>query len=252
MSGAVLHIMALSMPQGGSSGLCYCALKLSSHSKHFMKRRHLLQSLASTALLPAAEGTAHAQSRPEGLPLEQFQPRSTLHLHETKVARAAFPVIDVHTHITSTGGLKGPGTIRFAAPAEDCLRVMDAKNLRTMVNLTSGYGNNLQQAIDKLQSAHPGRFIVFTEPAWDQAADADYPRKQADLIADAHKRGAKGIKVLKTLGLYLRDHVTTGRLIRIDDPRFDPMWDAAGQLQMPIAIHIFGSRGILLAHRPLQ
>lgn len=151
--------------------------------------------------------------------------------------RSAFPVIDMHTHITHAGGLKGPGEIRFAASAEECLAVMDRKNIRTMVNLTSGYGDNLQQAIDRLQAAHPGRFIVFTEPAWSKAADSDYAKTQADLIADAHKRGAKGLKVLKTLGLYLRENVTTGKLVRIDDRRFDAMWDAVASFNMPVAIH---------------
>ena len=26
--------------------------------------------------------------------------------------------------------------------------------------------------------------------------------------------------------------------MKIDDPRFDPMWDACGQLNMPVAIHV--------------
>lgn len=57
------------------------------------------------------------------------------------------------------------------------------------------------------------------------------------MIEDAHRRGAKGLKVLKTLALYLRENVTTGALIRIDDRRFDGMWEAAGALKMPVAIH---------------
>ena len=202
-----------------------------------MKRRQLL-SMGSALVLPHLDSTqAAAPAANEVLPIEQFQPRSMLHAVETKVARAAYPVIDFHTHITFAGGLGGPGKIHFAAGAAECLAVMDRKNIRTMVNLTGGYGANLQEAIDKLQSAHPGRFLVFTEPAWSKAADADYPRVQADLIEDAHRRGAKGLKILKTLGLYLRENVTTGKLVRLDDRRFDPMWDAAGSLKMPVAIH---------------
>jgi len=202
-----------------------------------MKRRQLL-SMGSALVLPHLDSTqAAAPTANEVLPIEQFQPRSMLHAVETKVARAAYPVIDFHTHITFAGGLGGPGKIHFAAGAAECLAVMDRKNIRTMVNLTGGYGANLQEAIDKLQSAHPGRFLVFTEPAWSKAADADYPRVQADLIEDAHRRGAKGLKILKTLGLYLRENVTTGKLVRLDDRRFDPMWDAAGSLKMPVAIH---------------
>ncbi len=191
--------------------------------------------MGAAAVTPRRTASVNAES--QVLPLEQFQPRSMLHTKETKVPRSAFAVIDLHTHITHAGGLKGPGEIRFAASAEECLAVMDRKNIRTMVNLTGGYGANLQEAIDKLQVAHPGRFIVFTEPAWSKAADADYSKIQADLIANAHERGAKGLKVLKTLGLYLRENITTGKLVQIDDRRFDAMWDAAGSLGMPVAIH---------------
>ena len=203
-----------------------------------MNRRKVLLSLGGalgTSQLPPAASSADTNKG--FLPIEQFQPRSMLHAQETKVPGAAYPVIDLHTHITHAGGLKGPGKIQFAASAEECLSVMNRKNIRTMVNLTGGYGANLQEAIDRLQSAHPGRFLVFTEPARDKAADPDYAHVQADLIEDAHRRGAKGLKVLKTLGLYLRENVTTGNLIRIDDRRFDSMWDAAGSLQMPVAIH---------------
>jgi predicted TIM-barrel fold metal-dependent hydrolase len=204
-----------------------------------MNRRNLLRSIGGVLgapLLPAAAAPEPADKK-QVLPLEQFQPVSMLHTPETKVPRSAYPLIDFHTHITHAGGLEGPGDIRFAASPEECLAVMDRKNIRTMVNLTGGYGVNLQQAIDRLQTAHPGRFVVFTEPAWSKAADPDYSRVQADLIEDAHRRGAKGLKVLKTLGLYLREQVTSGPLVRIDDRRFDSMWDAVGSLNMPVAIH---------------
>lgn len=206
------------------------------NEKLTMNRRDLLLSIGAAATAPSTPAAPSTNQKQE-LPIEQFQPRSTLHSKQTSVPRSAFPVIDIHTHITQAGGLEGPGEIRFAASAEECLAVMDRKNIQTMVNLTGGYGANLQLAIDKLQVAHPGRFIVFTEPAWSKAADRIYSKIQADLIADAHQRGAKGLKVLKTLGLYLREGVTTGKLIALDDPRFDLMWEAVGVFNMPVAIH---------------
>jgi predicted TIM-barrel fold metal-dependent hydrolase len=113
---------------------------------------------------------------------------------------------------------------------------MDRKNIKTMVDLTGGYGEGVRDAIHKLQDAHPERFIVFTEPAWDKASDPGYSRMQAELIEGAHRSGAKGLKVLKTLGFFLREN-GTHKLIAIDDPRFDEMWEAAGALNMPVAIH---------------
>ena len=52
-----------------------------------------------------------------------------LHVPEHKVARAAFPVIDVHTHLSWSGGLKGTDKVTFWPPAE-LLAVMDRKNVQ--------------------------------------------------------------------------------------------------------------------------
>jgi predicted TIM-barrel fold metal-dependent hydrolase len=199
-----------------------------------LNRRQLFAAFAGAGLMPRR---ARAQAQSRALPVEEYVPKSMLYAAETKVPRARYPVIDFHTHITGAGGLRGPGRLRFSATAEECLAVMDRKNLRAMVDVTGGYGDNLREAIAKLQKPHPGRFIVFTEPAWSLAADPDYPKKQADLIEDAHRSGAGGLKVLKTLGLNLREKVTDGPLVKVDDKRFDPMWEAAGALKMPIAIH---------------
>ena len=211
-----------------------------------MNRRKFMAWGATSAAVAAgrgmvrAEGTqAEAAGQPEtcaGLPLESYEPKSMLHLPQTDVPRCRFPLIDFHTHITEGVESGTPGAIRFHLQPEDCLAVMDRKNMRAMVDLTGGYGAGVREAIAKLQTAHPGRFYVFTEPAWDKASDPGYSKTQAELIEDAHRAGARGVKVLKTLGLFLREK-GTNKLVAIDDPRFDEMWEAAGALKMPIAIH---------------
>jgi hypothetical protein len=70
---------------------------------------------------------------------------------------------------------------------------------------------------------HPGRWCCIYGAASSKAADPDYSRVQADLIEDTQRRGAKGLKVLKTLELYLREDVSTGKLVQLDDRRFDAM-----------------------------
>jgi predicted TIM-barrel fold metal-dependent hydrolase len=198
------------------------------------------------ALLTAGRRAIGQQARPPAkaeqvsqdsvLPIERYEPKSVLHAPETQVPRARFPVIDFHTHITGTAPGGNPEAIRFSMDPANCLAVMDRRNIRTMVDLTGGYGEGLREAIAKLQTAHPGRFLVFTEPAWSHASDAGYAKFQADRIEEAHRAGAKGLKVLKTLGLFLREP-GNGKLVRIDDVRFDPMWEAVGSLRMPVAIH---------------
>jgi predicted TIM-barrel fold metal-dependent hydrolase len=210
-----------------------------------LSRRELIAASAlaplSTSSVPRVRQTP-AKPAPAILELKDFQPRSMLQVPETRIARAKFPVIDFHTHLgfsaKSVAGVPHGEERRFAAPADELLAVMDRVNLRTMVNLTGGVGTGLAESIKRFQTAHPGRFITFTEPRWSEANQPDYPKRQADEIARARQLGAKGLKVLKTLGLYLREQITSGPLVAIDDRRFDPMWEACAANQMPVAMHI--------------
>jgi predicted TIM-barrel fold metal-dependent hydrolase len=182
----------------------------------------------------AATTTAQAPPKPPPLVLTDFQPRSMLHVTETHVEKARFPVVDAHAHLTS----RREGAMRFRATPEELLEVMDRRGLRTMVNLTGGTGEALAETIKRFDRAHRGRFVTFTEPTWARASELGYPSWQAEELSRAKDAGARGVKVLKTLGLYLRDGGPSGRLVAIDDPRFDPMWDACGRLGLPVAIHI--------------
>lgn len=217
-----------------------------------MNRRELLRSsglgLLGSALAKSspAQSTESAGAVPgdatKGLLLSEYEPKSMLQVPETRVTKSRFPVIDIHTHLTwskkVTNGVALDAERDILGTPEECLAVMDRKNLHSLVNLTGGYGAGLAETVKQYDLAHPGRFITFTEPSYEFFRRPDYPKLQADAIAQAHRDGARGLKILKTLGLYLRDNITTGKLIKIDDTRFDPMWETCGQLNMPVAIHV--------------
>jgi predicted TIM-barrel fold metal-dependent hydrolase len=175
------------------------------------------------------------------LNLPDFQPRSMLHVPESKVAKARFPVIDIHTHLSFSKQSKNGVSLGeegvFLAEPPELLEVMDRKNLRMLVNVTGGVGSGLRASVAKLDKAHPGRFLTFTEPWYSRVAEPGYAKFQADELARAKSDGARGLKLLKTLGLYVREHATEGPLLKVDDPRFDPMWEAAGALKFPITMH---------------
>lgn len=174
-----------------------------------------------------------------------------LHVRETRVARARFPVIDIHAHLSwaarAEKGVSLTGDRKFIAPPSELLPVMDATNLHTMVNLTGGYGDGLREAVSRYDKAHPGRFLTFTEPMWDKANQPGYAKLQADAVAQAARDGARGLKVLKTLGLYLRENITSGPLVKVDDRRFDLMWEACAAHHLPVAIHVSDPSAFFLA-----
>ena len=190
----------------------------------------------------AAESEVQPATGSAPLELSQYEPRSMLHVHETRVERSKFPSIDFHTHISdSTKSEKGVALSpdrEYLGTPQELLAVMDRKNIRAMVNLTGGYERGLAETVAKYDRAYPGRFYTFTEPSYSRFKEPNYPMLQAQAIARAHRDGARGLKILKALGLYLRENITSGSLVKIDDARFDPMWDACAQLNLPVAIHI--------------
>lgn len=206
-----------------------------------MTRRNWLESAGGAFLLPRLAG-AQEPRRGRPLDLSEYQPRSMLQVPEHIVERARFPVIDIHTHLSwaarAEKGVPLTEERRYPAEPEELLPVMDRRNIRAMVNLTGGYGSGLREAVEKFDRKYPGRFYTFTEPCWSRAAEPAYPKLQAEMIEQAVRDGARGLKVLKTLGLYLRENITSGPLVKVDDKRFDPMWEACGALQIPVAIHV--------------
>jgi predicted TIM-barrel fold metal-dependent hydrolase len=219
------------------------------------RRQWLARALAGGAGLLGGGRTTHAQFKDPSPPaaatsaaaeqplaLKDFQPRSMLHVAETKVPRARFPVIDMHTHLgwraKSSGGVAAGEEMKFLATPQELLEVMDRRNVQTMVNLTGGVGRGLQDSIRHYQAPAPGRFVTFTEPSFYRIQEPGYAKWQAEEVARARAAGARGLKVLKTLGLFLREPIGTGTLVKVDDARFDPLWDACGALGLPVAIHV--------------
>jgi predicted TIM-barrel fold metal-dependent hydrolase len=158
------------------------------------------------------------------------------------IVQPRFPVIDIHAHLSFSArvvnGVHLAAERQYLGSPEELIPVMDRKNVRMLNNLTAGFGGGLEDAIDWFDKAHPGRFCAFTEPWFSRFLEPGFPAFQAAAIERARQAGAKGLKVLKTLGLFLREGITSGELVKVDDSRFDPMWEACCSLHMPVGLHV--------------
>jgi predicted TIM-barrel fold metal-dependent hydrolase len=152
-------------------------------------------------------------------------------------------IIDLHQHIDFT-------TQHLAR----AVRIMDAAGIGLTVNLsggtvTRGLGGEPSEfeRNKKLADAlFPGRFVQYMNldySGWDQP---DFAERAAAQIEEGHRLGAAGFKELKRLGLYLRDG--QGRLLKVDDPKLDPMWERCGQLHMPVSIHVADPKAFWLPY----
>jgi uncharacterized protein len=162
--------------------------------------------------------------------LKDFDPKSMLHAAVHEVPRAKFSVIDIHNHVNDPGGVHG-----VEISVAEVVRRMDQANVQKIVILTGMWGDKLQGVLDKMVKPYPDRFIIFAQYDWSKIDDPNFSAEMVAQLDDAVRRGARGLKVLKDLGLGVRDK--SGKLIAVDDSRLDPVWEECGRLGIPVAIH---------------
>ena len=162
--------------------------------------------------------------------LKDFHPETALHAAAHPIERAKFPVFDVHNHTNDARG------IGDRVDPKELVARMDSLNIKTIVILTGGWGDDLQKLIDTMVKPYPGRFMVFTQMDWSKIDDPNFSQLMVKQLDDSVARGARGLKMLKELGLGVRDK--TGKLIPVDDARLDPVWDECGRLGIPVFIHV--------------
>lgn len=156
--------------------------------------------------------------------------------------KAAFHAIDAHNHMWGDWQV------------DRVVRTMDEVGVMSYCDLTSnisvehtgkGYiirPGDISAFFNKCQNRFPGRFYGFTmadfaspveEPLFD---DAEIFVENCIRTLRQHvNAGAKGLKILKELGLHYRD--TNGELINVDDIRLARIWDEAANLKIPVLIH---------------
>jgi predicted TIM-barrel fold metal-dependent hydrolase len=167
--------------------------------------------------------------------LKDFKPRTALVLEDNTPKFAKFPVIDSHNHLGEFGqSISKFHGHKWYSPKEIVDR-MDQLNIVTIINLDGGWGDELKNNLDLYKSNYPERFAVFCWVDWEKIDQPNFAENWVKKLTDAVASGAQGLKVFKKLGLEYRDK--KGSLILPDDPRLDPIWEAAGHLKIPVLIH---------------
>ncbi len=140
--------------------------------------------------------------------LKNFKPRTSLVVKETTPLRARFPVVDVNNQLGKFNYLTfrlDPNQEWNVKDIPAALAIMDEMNVRCVVNLSGGWGDMLQQNIERYKYPYPDRFCVFTNVDWEKADEHNFGEKWAKELEKSVKAGAQGLKVYKTLGLRYRD-----------------------------------------------
>ncbi len=175
---------------------------------------------------------AKGQEKPLDMKMdfEDYDPPSSLVVEEHHLTRAKFPFIDIHNHQPNMNNVDLSGLIKE----------MDKLNMGVMVNLSGrGFGNgggeHLAKSVENYKKQYPTRFVVFTNVDFNGMDDPQWSARAVQQLENDVKNGAMGLKIYKTLGLFVKDG--KGNRVHINDPRIDPVWAKCGELGIPVLIH---------------
>jgi len=157
--------------------------------------------------------------------------------------KAKYPVIDAHNHLWGDW-----------SKIDETAATMDQVGVKLYCDLTSNIrvewvkgGYRFEPGdIDNFNrhciKRHPGRFYGFTTANFARPIDRPlftdidvFVEEARQTMRNHVKKGARGLKILKELGLHYRDG--QGRLIKLDDPGLGPVWEEAAALGIPVLMH---------------
>jgi predicted TIM-barrel fold metal-dependent hydrolase len=175
---------------------------------------------------PTAEKSGNEKS-PATILLKDYRPKPLHKVPITEVAKAKFPIIDMHSHPYA----KTPEQV------DEWVRNMDEVGVAKTVVLTMTAGAEFD-AIYRRYAKYPERFELWCGL---DLAGYDRPGFGAATIKElerCHQTGARGVGELhdKGKGLASGESKTIG--MHPDDERVTPLFEKCAELGMPVSLHV--------------
>lgn len=160
--------------------------------------------------------------------LKDYRPQSLFKNNDTWIEKAKYPVIDMHSHAYA----------RSEADLSQWVQTMDKMGIDKTVVMTYETGAAFD-SLYRAYSKYPGRFILFCGFDYTGYDEAGFGPEAVKELERCFQVGARGIGELGDKGkglFYSRPTKAFG--MHIDDPRMKPLIKKAGELGMPISIHV--------------
>lgn len=202
-----------------------------------MNRRSFLKSANVAGLAIALPSSAFAADQkkpataaspnPKTILLKDYRPQSIFKVPVSHIARAKYPIIDMHSHPYP----------KNEAEITTWLKNMDECNIQKTMILTMTTGKEFDDIYAKY-SKYPERFEVwcgldfsgYNKPGFGPAAVKELER--------CRHQGARGIGEIHDKGQGLRSGKSSAPGMHPDDPRADAIWEKAAELHMPVSLHV--------------
>jgi predicted TIM-barrel fold metal-dependent hydrolase len=178
------------------------------------------------SLFLAVIGICQAQDA-NNLLLKNYRPHSIYKIPVTRIKKAKFPVIDMHSH-------------PYAQTDEQLaqwVKTMDEVGIEKSVILSYATGAKFD-SIQAKYSKYGKRFEVWCGFDFTGKNEAGWSERAVKELERCYKAGARGIGELGDKGLGEFYSRPTPGYIHIDDPRMKPLLQKCAELKMPVNIHV--------------
>ena len=172
-------------------------------------------------------GTALKAQNADNILLKDYRPVSIYKIPVSHIERAAYPIIDVHTHVYAKND----------AEVKEWIKTMDACGIEKVVVLTQSSGATFDSIV-RLYSKYSNRFAVWCGFDYTGYDKPGYGPEAVKELERCFKMGAKGVgeEGDKGLGLFYNPVQAWG--MHFDDPRMKPLFAKCAELGMPVNIHV--------------
>ena len=201
-----------------------------------MNRRQWMILSGAAAMRPqgfaraqqAPSPTPESQALPDKLLLKDYRPRSIYKIPKTEIAKAKYPVVDVHYHAE---WVKSPEDL------DEMVKLMDEAGIEKTVSFVRTGTPEKFSDLSRLFSKYPGRFDLWC--GFDLAG-CDRPGfglAAVKALEECYHRGAVGVGEIGDKGTGIWG-APKGSGLHPDDPRMDPLYNECAHLGMPINMHV--------------
>lgn len=176
---------------------------------------------------PGGTSQTNGMRSPETILLKDYRPKSIYKIPVTEIAKAKYPIIDMHSHPFA----------KTAPEIEEWVKTMDEVGIQKTVILTMTTGAEFDDVYRKY-SKYPERFEMwcgldlsgYNKPGFGPAAVKELKR--------CRQAGARGVGEIHDKGSGLVAGKSKAPGMHPDDARMDAVWEKCGELGMPISLHV--------------
>ena len=168
-----------------------------------------------------------ADASPLTILLKDYRPISLYKVPATRIEKAKFPVVDMHSHPYA----KTPQQIG------EWVKNMDETGVEKTMILTMTTGKEFDQ-ISRAYSRHGDRFEMWCGLDFSAYNKASFPAAAIKELQRCRDSGARGVGEIHDKGKGLRSGKSSAPGMHPDDPRMHDVWEKCGELGLPISLHV--------------